>query len=136
VGRSRKRKTAEGHRRVFTALEGFLRDRYGLLSLASTTFDDVTRRMAGDFITGARGKSAPVRREFPPPWACGVGPSAGATEANPDGPDGGLVSPEASPMTEPSGPSQSPSWSPDPRRGSDWSPNGAVKGHPWDASVS
>ena len=50
VGRSRKQKTAEGHRRVFSALEGFLRERYGLLSLASTTFDDVTRRMAGEFI--------------------------------------------------------------------------------------
>ena len=86
VGRSRKRKTAEGHRRVFTALEGFLRDRYGLLSLASTTFDDVTRRMAGDFIHWRAGQVSPpaVRREFSAPmglWRWAI--RRGHTETNP-----------------------------------------------------
>jgi integrase len=86
VGRSRKRKTAEGHRRVFTALEEFLRERYELLSFASTTFDDVTRRMAGDFIHWRAGKVSPpaVRREFSAPmglWRWAI--RRGHTDMNP-----------------------------------------------------
>ena len=86
MGRSRKRKTAEGHRRVFTAIEEFLRERYGLPSLASTTFDDVTRRMAGDFVHWRAGQLSPaaVRREFSAPmglWRWAI--RRGHTETNP-----------------------------------------------------
>ncbi len=62
---ARRLKTIEGHRRVFKLLEGFLRDRHELPSLVSTTFDDVTRRMAGDFIAWRVAQVSPtaVKRE-------------------------------------------------------------------------
>ncbi|HME19984.1 MAG TPA: hypothetical protein VKI44_01225, partial [Acetobacteraceae bacterium] len=60
VERSRRRKTAEGHRRVLGLLEEFLRERHGLLSLASTTFDEVTRRIAGEGIVTVTGSGSEI----------------------------------------------------------------------------
>lgn len=50
LGRSQEKKTIAGHRKVFTDLERFVRERHGHQSLATMTFPGVTRRMAGEFI--------------------------------------------------------------------------------------
>lgn len=62
-------KTIEGHRKVFSDLEEFVREKLKHQSLASMTFADVSRRMAGEFIAHRAGKvsAAAVKREFSAP---------------------------------------------------------------------
>jgi integrase len=86
LGRSRKRKTIEGHQRVFADLEQFLRERHNILSLTTATLADVTRRMAGDFITARSGQvsAAAVKREASAPmglWRWAI--RRGHTDDNP-----------------------------------------------------
>ena len=86
IAGARRNKTVQGHRSVLANLERFLREEAGLQSLASTTFDDVTRRIAGDFIhwRGTDVSPAAVRREFSTPmglWRWAV--RRGHTDANP-----------------------------------------------------
>jgi hypothetical protein len=75
LGRSQEKKTIAGHRKVFTDLERFVRERHGHQSLATMTFPGVTRRMAGEFIAwrGARVSPAAVKREFSAPMGLCAG---------------------------------------------------------------
>jgi integrase len=50
AARGATRKTIDGHRRVFSELEKWLRERRAGLSLDAMTFPDISRRMAGEFI--------------------------------------------------------------------------------------
>jgi hypothetical protein len=50
AARGSTRKTIDGHRRVFTELETWLRERRPDLSLEAMTFADISRRIAGEFI--------------------------------------------------------------------------------------
>jgi integrase len=86
LGRSRKRKTIEGHQRVFADLEQFLRERHNIPSLTTATFADVTRRRAGEFITARSGQvsAAAVKREASAPmglWRWAI--RKGHAEVNP-----------------------------------------------------
>jgi integrase len=83
---ARRLKTIEGHKRVLKLLDGFLRECHELPSLVSTTFNDVTRRMAGEFIAWrvAQVSPAAVKREASTMmglWRWGV--RRGHTDLNP-----------------------------------------------------
>ena len=65
AARGSTRKTIDGHCRVFTELETWLRERQPDLSLEAMTFADISRRIAGEFIAHRSSKvsAAAVKRE-------------------------------------------------------------------------
>jgi integrase len=84
--RSLKQKTIAGHRAVLKQLDTFLREKDDKRSIRTATLDDVSRRLAGEFIAWRAEKVSPaaVKREFSTPmglWRWAV--RRGHTEANP-----------------------------------------------------
>ena len=86
VGRTRRARTVEGHRKVFRDLEEFLRDRHRVPALTAATFATVTRRRAGEFISVRSGRvsAVAVKREATAPmglWKWAI--RKGHTDTNP-----------------------------------------------------